>query len=64
MRVAVLGLVAGVLLTGCTQSGASESAADDKLLVATTVSPLTSIAANIIGDRRGSSDTIVVSQPQ
>ena len=50
MRLALLGLAAGLLLAGCGQSGATEDAADDKLLVATTVSPLTSIAANIGGD--------------
>jgi ABC-type Zn uptake system ZnuABC Zn-binding protein ZnuA len=47
---ALSALVATVtLLAGC--SGTSDAAGGDRLLVATTVSPITSIAANIAGDR-------------
>jgi ABC-type Zn uptake system ZnuABC Zn-binding protein ZnuA len=50
-RIAALSaLVATVtLLAGC--SGTNDAAGGDRLLVATTVSPITNIAANIAGDR-------------
>ena len=51
MRIVAIGLAAGLLLTGCSQSDDSAQGGNgDKLLVATTVSPMTSIAANIGGD--------------
>jgi ABC-type Zn uptake system ZnuABC Zn-binding protein ZnuA len=51
---AIAALAAGiVLLAGCSSSGGSDAAggSDDGLLVATTVSPITSIAASVGGDR-------------
>lgn len=42
------GVALALILTGCTGSGGTGD--DDRLLVATTVSPLTSIAANVGGD--------------
>ena len=48
------GIVAGALvLTGCSSDGGDDAASEgsDKLLVATTVAPITSIAARIGGDR-------------
>ncbi|HYO20675.1 MAG TPA: zinc ABC transporter substrate-binding protein, partial [Dermatophilaceae bacterium] len=50
MRIVALGLAAALVLTGCSQSGESGDGSGEKLLVATTVSPMTSIAANIGGD--------------
>ncbi len=52
MRIIALGLAAGLVLTGCSQSDDAAGGGSDagKLLVATTVSPMTSIAANIGGD--------------
>lgn len=50
MRVWAVGLVAGLILAGCSQSDDQAQQGDDVLLVATTVSPITSIAANIGGD--------------
>jgi ABC-type Zn uptake system ZnuABC Zn-binding protein ZnuA len=51
VRIVAVGLAAGLMLTGCGQSDDSAQAGNgDKLLVATTVSPMTSIAANIGGD--------------
>ena len=51
MRIAAIGLAAGLLLAGCGSSDDSAQGGNgDKLLVATTVSPITSIAANIGGD--------------
>jgi ABC-type Zn uptake system ZnuABC Zn-binding protein ZnuA len=51
MRLIALCLAGGLVLTGCSSSDSSSGGSDsDALLVATTVSPLTSIAANIGGD--------------
>lgn len=52
MRLVALVLAAGLVLAGCSQSedSAGGDGQGDKLLVATTVSPMTSIAANIGGD--------------
>ena len=53
-RTPALGLlaVAGLLLAGCgDEVGDASSAADGRLAVGTTVAPITSIAANIGGDR-------------
>ncbi len=52
MRMVAIGLAAGLVLAGCGQSdGATQGDGEGgKLLVATTVSPMTSIAANIGGD--------------
>ena len=43
--------VLALTLTGCSSNSGSNSSADTRLLVATTVSPITSIAASIGGDR-------------
>jgi ABC-type Zn uptake system ZnuABC Zn-binding protein ZnuA len=42
---------AGLVLVGCSSGSASDESSDDRVLVATTVSPITSIAAAIAGDR-------------
>ena len=48
----ILGVaLAGVLLVGCGSGSTAEAPADQRLLVATTVSPITSIAAAVAGDR-------------
>lgn len=49
--VIVLAAAAGLVLVGCSSGSASDEPSDDRLLVATTVSPITSIAASIAGDR-------------
>ena len=46
----VLGIAGAVVLVGCS-SGESAAPGDDRILVATTVSPITSIAAAVAGDR-------------
>ncbi len=48
MRRIATALVTALLLAGCAETGSPE--ADDRLLVATTVSPLTSIAGNVGGE--------------
>ncbi len=51
MRIVAIGLAAGLMLAGCGSSDDSAQGGNgDRLLVATTVSPMTSIAANIGGD--------------
>ncbi len=50
MRVWGLVLLAGLALTGCGEAPDSGGQQEDRLLVATTVSPITSIAANIGGE--------------
>ncbi|MDH3958343.1 MAG: metal ABC transporter substrate-binding protein [Actinomycetota bacterium] len=51
MRLIALCLAGGLVLTACSSSDSSSGGSEsDALLVATTVSPLTSIAANIGGD--------------
>jgi ABC-type Zn uptake system ZnuABC Zn-binding protein ZnuA len=51
VRIVAMGLAAGLMLAGCGSSEDSAQAGDgDRLLVATTVSPMTSIAANVGGD--------------
>jgi ABC-type Zn uptake system ZnuABC Zn-binding protein ZnuA len=50
-RTAVPALLAGALLTGCAASQAVPAQDDDRLSIVTTVAPLTSIVANIAGDR-------------
>jgi ABC-type Zn uptake system ZnuABC Zn-binding protein ZnuA len=51
VRIGALALAAALVLAGCGQSDDPAQGGDgDKLLVATTVSPMTSIAANIGGD--------------
>lgn len=50
-RNVLIGLGAtSLLLTGCSGSSESESASSDRLLVATTVSPITSIVSRVGGD--------------
>lgn len=52
LTAAAIGLTASILvLTGCSGQSSSTEAADNRPLVATTVSPITSIAAAIGGDR-------------
>jgi ABC-type Zn uptake system ZnuABC Zn-binding protein ZnuA len=51
VRIVAIGLAAGLMLAGCGSSDDSaQGGQGDSLLVATTVSPMTSIAANIGGD--------------
>jgi ABC-type Zn uptake system ZnuABC Zn-binding protein ZnuA len=53
-RIVIAGVAGILLLAGCSSSGTSSagaSGAQSKILVATTVSPITSIAAAIAGDR-------------
>ena len=50
-RNVLIGLgAASLILTGCSNSSESDSAAGDRLLVATTVSPITSIVSRVGGD--------------
>ena len=50
-RNVLIGLgAASLVLTGCSSSSESDSAAGDRLLVATTVSPITSIVSRVGGD--------------
>ena len=50
-RNVLIGLgAASLVLTGCSNSSESDSAAGDRLLVATTVSPITSIVSRVGGD--------------
>jgi len=53
LRVTLVALAAGVLLSGCSSSGATSSGASstEGPLIATTVSPITSIAAAIAGTK-------------
>jgi ABC-type Zn uptake system ZnuABC Zn-binding protein ZnuA len=55
LRSAALAALAGLVAVSCGSGDGSDSTsdnpADDRLLVVTTVAPITSIAANIIGDR-------------
>jgi ABC-type Zn uptake system ZnuABC Zn-binding protein ZnuA len=53
LRTALLGAVAAAALTACSTSSASPSAGedDDTLTIVSTVAPITSIVANIAGDR-------------
>jgi ABC-type Zn uptake system ZnuABC Zn-binding protein ZnuA len=51
LRTALPALLAATALTGCGSSSPAASAGDDALTIVTTVAPITSIVANIAGDR-------------
>ena len=51
MRLGGLALVLALVASGCGGSGGSKGASGDRLVVATTVAPITSIVAAVAGDR-------------
>jgi ABC-type Zn uptake system ZnuABC Zn-binding protein ZnuA len=51
LRTAVPALLAATALTGCGSSSPAAGSDDDALTIVTTVAPITSIVANLVGDR-------------